>query len=60
MVSLSDRAWTLAKQCAEKGYPKTSRPNWIEKAIYEQAKREGIEDVVPVPEKMRSKGRKQV
>lgn len=59
-VQLSDRAWTLAKIGADQSDPPTSRPRWIEAAIHDRAKREGLVYVVPVSEELRSKRRKQV
>lgn len=50
---LSDKAWDLAKKCAkEKGI---SVSKWIENAIIIQARKQGIKNVVPVSEKLRSK-----
>jgi hypothetical protein len=38
IVSLSNKAWKIAKKMAFRSKPRTSRPMWIEQAIIEQAK----------------------
>lgn len=59
-VQLSDKAWDLAKLGAEQSDPPTTRPKWIEAAIHDRAKREGLENVVPVSEKLRGKKGREV
>jgi hypothetical protein len=41
-VILSEESWKIAKRAANKTIPKTTRPSWIDHAIQEQAKREGV------------------
>ena len=41
-VDITEENWKRSKIAAEKCSPKSTRPKWINKAIEEQAKREGV------------------
>ena len=43
IVKMSEEAWRLAKNAANKLKPKLGRSAWIENSIFKQAKREEIE-----------------
>lgn len=60
VVSLSDRAWDLAKIGADQNDPPTTRPKWIEAAINDRAKKEGLVYAVPEPDPLRSGKRRKV
>jgi hypothetical protein len=42
LIALSDVAWATAKTASERCSPAVTRPAWIENAIKNQAKKEGI------------------